>query len=421
MNKTLELLEARGFLEWCSDLEGLSEEMDKGPITLYSGFDPTADSLHVGHLIPVMCACWMQRTGHRPLLLAGGGTGMIGDPSGKSKERNLLSPEQIAHNVECVKKQLASMLDFTPGPQGAKLVNNYDWLGKINLIDFLRDVGKHFSVNVMIRKEHVRSRIEDPDKTLSFTEFTYTILQGYDFLHLFETEGCRLQMGGNDQQGNLVSGLELIRKVKGERVFAATSPLLLNSNGVKFGKTEEGAVWLDPARTSPYKFYQFWVNTEDDQVEKLLKLYTFLSLEEIAELVSEHQANPGARAASRALAFEVTKLIHGQEAAQAAQKASALLFGGGAEGLDDATLAMVTEETGAVPYSQGQSLADALVDAGVVASKGEVKRLVAGGAVSVGGVKISDERACLADEHFGGKGKTLLRLGKKKYFVLTRS
>lgn len=420
MEQVLDLLRSRGLLEWCSDEEGLKAEMKKGPVTLYIGFDPTADSLHVGHLIPIMVLSWMQRCGHKPIMIAGGGTGMIGDPSGKSKERNLLTADQIEHNVRYVKRQLERLLDFTPGPNSAELVNNYDWLGKLNLIDFLRDVGKYFSVNVMVRKEHVRSRIEDPDKTLSFTEFTYTILQAYDFWHLFKEKGCLLQMGGNDQQGNLVSGIDLIRKREGKTVYAATSPLLLNSSGTKFGKTEEGSVWLDPARTSPYKFFQFWINSEDAQVEKLLKLFTFIPLEEIGALMKEQQADPASRPAQKRLAYDLTARIHGEEAARSAAEAAALLFGGKVDGLSDEILAMVGEETGFADVQPGMSLADALVSSGFVASRGEVKRLASGGALAVGGQKISDERSPLTEEQFDGRRQTLVRMGKKKFAVLRR-
>ncbi|MDR2137080.1 MAG: tyrosine--tRNA ligase, partial [Synergistaceae bacterium] len=258
-----EMLQERGFVEWSSQPENLRELFQRERMTVYVGFDPTADSLHVGHLIPLMALGWVQRMGHRPVAVAGGGTGLIGDPSGKSKERNLITVEEVRKNVEKVRPQLAHFLDFDCGENSAILVNNYDWLSAFSFIDVLRDVGKHFSVNGLISREYVKSRLNDPDKSISFTEFSYVLLQSMDFKHLYETYGCRLQMGGNDQQGNLVAGVDYVRKTTGGEVFGLTQPLLLTSSGTKFGKTEEGAVWLDAAKTSPYKFYQFWINTDD--------------------------------------------------------------------------------------------------------------------------------------------------------------
>ncbi|WP_276956102.1 tyrosine--tRNA ligase [Jonquetella anthropi] len=423
MNDALKTLRERGYVDWCSDEEGLNALFEKGQVTAYVGFDPTADSLHVGHLIPLMGLAWLQKLGHRPILLAGGGTGMIGDPSMKSKERNLLSDEQVRRNVEGIKVQLSRLVDFDCGSASALLVNNYDWLGKLNLIDFLRDVGKFFSVNYMIRKEHVRSRIEDPNKTLSYTEFTYTLLQAYDFWHLFKTFGCRLQMGGNDQQGNLVSGIELIRKWDGETAYAATNPLLLNSSGTKFGKTEGGAVWLSPEKTSPYKFYQFWMNSEDDAVEKLLKLFTFLPLEEIDQIVAEHQANPGRRAAQRRLALEITSIIHGEEAAKAAQRASEILFGGQVahDELTGPMLSIIASETeGGSIASLPCQLAEALVASGACASKGEVKRLTSGGGLYLNGDRVETSDRELTESDLLDGEHALVRLGKKKYFTLRR-
>ena len=318
------ILEQRGYIDWCSNRDGLAALYGSEMVTAYVGFDPTADSLHVGHLIPLMGLAWMQRLGHRPIAIAGAGTGLIGDPSGKSKERNLLTLEKMAENLAAVKPQLAHFLDFDCGKNSALMINNYDWLGQLGFIDFLRDIGKHFSVNYLISKEYVKSRLDDPEKSISFTEFSYTLLQAYDFWHLYRTHNCRLQMGGNDQQGNIVSGIELIRKKEGIEAFGGTNPLLLTSSGVKFGKTEDGAVWLDPKRTSPYRFYQFWMNVEDSAVEKLLKLFTFLPLGEIEEIMEHSRKAPERREAQGRLAREVTALVHGGETAETVMKVSSI-------------------------------------------------------------------------------------------------
>ncbi|MBR1419323.1 MAG: tyrosine--tRNA ligase, partial [Synergistaceae bacterium] len=267
-----EVLKERGYFEWCTNEERLRDVMANEMVTAYVGFDPTADSLHVGHLIPLMALGWLQKAGHRPIALAGGGTGLIGDPSGKSKERNLLTLEAMQHNIEGVRTQLSQFLDFNCGENSALLLNNYDWLSKMSFLDVLREVGKYFSINNLIAREYIKSRLEDPEKGISYTEFSYVLLQAMDFKYLNEKYGCKLQMGGNDQQGNLLAGSEYIRKTSGEEVFGLTQPLLLTSSGTKFGKTEAGAVWLDASKTSPYKFYQFWVNTDDRDVKKLLKL-----------------------------------------------------------------------------------------------------------------------------------------------------
>lgn len=420
----LDVLRARGFIDWTSDDEGVKNLFEKGMVTAYVGFDPTADSLHVGHLIPLMGLAWLQRLGHRPIVLAGGGTGMIGDPSMKSTERNLLTMKQIAYNVECVKKQLAHFVSFDCGENSAILVNNYDWLSSMNFLEFLRDVGKFFTINKMIAKEHVRSRIEDPTKSLSFTEFAYTLLQSYDFYHLYTTYGCRIQMGGNDQQGNITSGIDFIRKhEEGALVYGGTNPLLLTSAGHKFGKTEGGAVWLDPAKTSPYHFYQFWVNSEDATIEKTLKYFTFLPLEEIDALVARHMQAPERREAQRVLAYEITKIVHGQHVADNVKHASEILFGGAftPEDLTDEMLHTLAAETpcGAVA-ALPLPLTDALVSVGACKSKGEAKRLLAGGGVSVNGVR-ANEKTALEEKDILCGYYALIRLGKKKYFMIGRA
>ncbi len=418
----LKVLKERGYIDWCSHPDELADLFSRERVTAYVGFDPTADSLHVGHLIPLMGLAWLQRLGHRPILLAGGGTGMIGDPSGKSKERNLLSLEQIAENVEGVKKQLAHFVDFDCGDNSAMLVNNHDWLGSISFMEMLRDVGKHFSINYMVAKEHVKSRLNDPDKTLSYTEFSYTILQAYDFLHLYRNYGCKLQMGGNDQQGNIVSGIDLIRKIEGAQVYGGTNPLLLTSSGTKFGKTEGGAVWLDREMTSPYRFYQFWVNSEDSAVEKLLKLFTFLPMDSISEIVERHGRSPELREAQRVLAFEITSLVHGSESAEMARRASEILFGGDVDP-QDLSLEMMKVLEAEAPFCPLNGplpvvLADAMVLAGVCGSKGEARRLINGGGVSVNGTKISDDRYEISGESLLQGGYLFLKVGKKRFFVL---
>ncbi len=421
--KALQVLRERGFIDWTSDDEALERLFGSEMVSAYVGFDPTADSLHVGHLIPLMGLAWLQRLGHRPILVAGGGTGMIGDPSMKSKERNLLSLEEIEHNVAAVKIQLAQFVDFDCGANSALLVNNYDWLSKMNFLEFLRDVGKFFSVNYMIAKEHVRSRIEDPSKSLSFTEFSYSLLQAYDFHHLYNAYGCRLQMGGNDQQGNITSGIELIRKWDNAEVYGGTNPLLLTSAGHKFGKTESGAVWLDPKRTSPYQFYQFWINAEDQGVEKLLKYFTFLPLEEIDAIMARHQEAPERREAQKVLAREVTAIVHGQKAAETAIGASEILFGGQFQPSDltvEMIQALARETPCGTVAALPLALADALAEAGACKSKGEAKRLLAGGGVSVNGVRC-DLSSSLTEDHILGGFYALIRLGKKKYYMIGKA
>ncbi len=420
----LEVLRARGFIDWTTDDEGVEKLFDSGMVTAYVGFDPTADSLHVGHLIPLMGLAWLQKLGHRPIVLAGGGTGMIGDPSMKSAERNLLSMDEIARNVERVKLQLAHFVSFDCGENSAILVNNYDWLSSMNFLEFLRDVGKYFTINKMIAKEHVRSRIEDPAKSLSFTEFAYTLLQSYDFYHLYTVYGCRIQLGGNDQQGNITSGIDFIRKhEEGALVYGGTNPLLLTSAGHKFGKTEGGAVWLDPAKTSPYQFYQFWVNSEDATVAKALKYFTFLPLDEIESLLERHEKAPERREAQRALAYEITKIVHGARVADNVKHASEILFGASftPDDLDEGTLRTLAAETprgkvGGLP----KPLADVLAETGACKSKGEAKRLISGGGVSVNGLR-ADEKTVLEEKDVLRGSYALIRLGKKKYLMVGRA
>ena len=415
-----ETLRERGYFEWCTNEERLSQVMNEEMITAYVGFDPTADSLHVGHLIPLMALGWLQRAGHRPIALAGGGTGLIGDPSGKSKERNLITLEAVQHNIEGVKKQLVKFLNFDCGENSALLLNNYDWLSKFSFLDVLHDVGKYFSVNNLIAREYIRSRLEDPSKGISYTEFSYVLLQAMDFKYLNEHYNCRLQMGGNDQQGNLLAGSDYIRRTTGAEVFGLTQPLLLTSSGTKFGKTEAGAVWLDPKKTSPYKFYQFWFNTDDRDVGKLLKLYTFLPIDEIESIMAGHNQSPEKRIAQKKLAYEVTATVHGTETADSVVTASEILFNPKIDftNVSDETCSMLKQE---VPYSEinGVSLPAGVVNiltvSGVCESNGEAKRAIRQGGVSVNGVKISDEKAEI-DSSMLVCGKYLfIRIGRKKF------
>lgn len=417
-----ETLKQRGYFEWCTNEERLAQVMNEEMITAYVGFDPTADSLHVGHLIPLMALGWLQRLGHRPIALAGGGTGLIGDPSGKSKERNLITLEAVMHNIEGVKKQLAKFLDFDCGENSALLLNNYDWLSKITFLEVLHDVGKYFSVNNLIAREYIRSRLEDPEKGISYTEFSYVLLQAMDFKYLNEHYNCRLQMGGNDQQGNLLAGSDYIRRTTGAEVFGLTQPLLLTSSGTKFGKTEAGAVWLDPEKTSPYRFYQFWFNTDDKDAEKLLKLYTFIPIEEISALMAEHAQAPEKRTAQKRLAYEVTRTVHGEDTAKSVITASEILFNPKIDfaGVSAETCEMLKQE---VPYSrlEGVSLPAGVVGvmsaSGACESNGEAKRAIRQGGVSVNGIKISDEKAEITPSMLIAEKYIFIRIGRKKFYL----
>ena len=414
-----DVMQSRGMVEWCGAPERLQEVLTKESTTVYVGFDPTADSLHVGHLTPIMALAWIQRCGHRPIALAGGGTGLIGDPSGKSKERNLITIEEVRKNVEGVRRQLAHFLNFDCGENSALLLNNYDWLSTFSFLDVLRDVGKYFSVNNLIARDYVRSRIEDHDKGISYTEFSYVLLQSIDFKHLYETYGCRLQMGGNDQQGNLVAGADYVRKTTGGEVFGLTQPLLLTSSGSKFGKTEEGAVWLDPKRTSPYKFYQFWVNTDDRDVERLLKIFTFLPLSEITAIMIGHEKNPGFRAAQRRLAFEATNLVHGDETAWSVVAASEVLFDSKSlAGIEEKTILMLKDE---MPFSvvTGASTAvDVMAACGACESKGEAKRAIRQGAVSINEQRVDDEGYVITHDKLLHGKYIFVRIGKKNFHLV---
>ena len=421
-------LQWRGLLADCTDLAGLRARLATGrPITVYCGFDPTGDSLHVGHLMGQLTLARFQRAGHHVIALAGGATGMVGDPSGRSSERNLLTREQLAHNIACIKAQLSRLLDFTVAANPARLVDNADWIAPFSFLDFLRDVGKYFSLNVMLAKDSVKSRMEG-DAGISYTEFSYQLLQAYDFLHLRQTFACELQIGGSDQWGNLTAGTDLIRKKLGHEstAWGWTFPLITKSDGTKFGKTASGAVWLDATRTSPYKLYQFFVNTEDAKVCEYLRKFTFLSRAEIEPLEAAHAANPGAREAHKALAREVTKLVHGEAALEAALRASQILFGAEIGDTSEATFLDVAGEIPTVDLpaarlaAPGLPLAEALTLAALETSKGNARKSIEAGGAYVNNVKSDPPPPppahTEADLLFGKY--ILLRKGKKSYAVL---
>ena len=410
-------------------MPGTEELLAKEQVTAYIGFDPTADSLHIGHLCSVMILRHFQRCGHKPLALIGGATGMIGDPSGKSQERNLLTEETLRHNIEGMKKQLSKFLDFdSDAPNHAELVNNYDWMKNFTFLDFAREVGKHITVNYMMAKDSVKKRLNGEARDgLSFTEFTYQLLQGYDFLHLYETKGCKLQMGGSDQWGNITTGAELIRRTNGGEVFALTCPLITKADGGKFGKTESGNVWLDPKRTSPYKFYQFWLNVSDDDAERYIKIFTSLDKETIDALVEEHRQDPGRRTLQRRLAEEVTVMVHSREDYDAAVEASNILFGKSTKEslmkLDEQTLLDIFEGVPQFEISRDKLGLQAIelftTEAAVFASKGEMRKLVQGGGVSLNKDKLTAfDRAITADDLIDGK-YLLVQRGKKNYYLVT--
>lgn len=410
-------------------MPGTEEQLNKEMTVAYVGIDPTADSLHIGHLCGVMMLRHFQRCGHKPMALVGGATGMIGDPSGKSQERNLLNEETLRHNVACIKEQLARFLDFeSEEPNKAELVNNYDWMKNYTFLDFAREIGKHITVNYMMAKDSVKRRLNgEASDGLSFTEFTYQLLQGYDFLYLNTHKNCKLQMGGSDQWGNITTGTELIRRTTGGEAFALTCPLITKSDGRKFGKTESGNVWLDAERTTPYKFYQFWLNVSDDDAERYIKIFTSLDRETIESLIAEHKADPGRRILQKRLGEEVTIMVHGREAYETAIEASNLLFGKATKEnllkLDEATLLSVFEGVPQYEIAKdqviGQKLVDILTDTtDCFPSKGEYRKMVKGGGVSLNKEKIGDTELQVADSDLIDGKYLLAQKGKKNYYLI---
>ena len=425
----VEELKWRGML--AQIMPGTEELLQKEMVTAYLGTDPTADSLHIGHLCGIMMLRHLQRCGHKPIILVGGATGMIGDPSGKSQERNLLNDETLRHNQECIKQQVAKFLDFdSKEPNAAEMVNNYDWMKNFTFLDFAREVGKHITVNYMMAKESVQQRLNGTARDgLSFTEFTYQLLQGYDFLYLYQHKGCKLQLGGNDQWGNMTTGTELIRRTLGNEVetFALTCPLITKADGKKFGKTESGNIWLDAKRTTPYKFYQFWLNVSDDDAARYIKIFTSLEKEVIDDLIEEHQQDPGRRVLQKRLSEEVTVLVHSREALDMAIEASNILFGKSTKDsllkLDEQTFLDIFEGVPQYEVSRdriGQPAVELFTqDAPVFASKGEMRKLVQGGGVSLNKEKLNAfDREITADDLIDGK-YLLLQRGKKNYYLIT--
>lgn len=421
----LHYLKERGLVHDVSHRDDLSRLLDTQSVTFYCGFDPTADSLHVGSMLPLLVMRRLQKAGHKPLVILGSGTGMIGDPSGKSAERKLLTDEEIDINVKGLEKQVSLFLDAS-GPQGFKILKNDSWLRSLTCIDFLRDVGKHFSVNAMMQKDSVKSRLTDREQGISYTEFSYALLQAYDFYHLYKQYGCRLQVGGSDQWGNITAGIDFIRRKEQSGtspVFGLTFPLLTTSSGTKFGKTEQGNVWLDPVRTSAYRFYQFWLNTEDADVVRYLELFTDEPAKELAALKQELQAHPEKRGAQRRLAENLTLLVHGKSELRAAVKSSEVLFGGS---LLDVSLATLKDIFSDVPSTSvarsqvgsGMALIDLLMHCEAAKSKGESKRLIEGGGVYVNNERASEATAVITPEQFIAGSLLILRLGKKRYHLV---
>lgn len=422
MTSVLDEYHWRGILQ---DLtEGTDEAFSKGPLTAYIGFDPTASSLHVGSLLPIMGLVHLQRAGHNAVAVVGGGTGLIGDPSGKTQERQLLTREKAAENLEGIRAQLEQFLDFDAPTNPARIVNNLDWLGELRTVDFLRDVGKHFSVNALLRKESIRRRLEDEDGGLSYTEFSYVLMQAYDYLVLYDELGCTVQMGGSDQWGNITAGIELIRRMRGGRAFGLVYPLVTSSTGVKFGKTEAGTVWLDPARTSPYRFFQFWMNTDDQDVLRYLKFFTLLSREEVQGLEEELRDQPHLRNAQKALAEAVTRQVHGETGLSRALQATQVLFGGELDGLAGEEIEDIFADVPSREVSrsaldgEGMPVVDLLVDARVASSKGDARRSIQGGGVYLNNRRLEEvDRQVRVGDALEGRF-LVLRKGKKNYTLV---
>jgi tyrosyl-tRNA synthetase len=417
---SFKLLEERGFVGQVTD-PGLAKVLDKEPITLYAGFDPTARSLHVGNLLVIMCLAQFQRHGHRPIAVVGGGTGMIGDPSGKTTERPLLTEDEIEENLKGIRAQLERFLDFD-SENPAMLVNNAEWLKRFGFIEFLRDAGKFFRLREMLARESVKMRLAS-DEGMSFTEFCYQVLQAYDFLYLFDKFNCILQVGGSDQWGNITAGMDLIRRIRGKPAYGLVSPLITTSTGTKFGKTEAGAVWLDAEWTSPYRFYQYWMQTDDRDVIRYLNYFTFLEKQEIEELKKEVEENPEKRSAQNRLAFEVTLLVHGPEAACKADQASQVLFGQEIQNLTDKDLEMIFQDVPSSNFRKsrledGLALVDALVETNLSKSKSEARRLIQGGGAYVNNVRVNDTNAKLGTKSLASEHIMVLRTGKKTYHLL---
>ncbi|MCL9667678.1 tyrosine--tRNA ligase [Rosenbergiella epipactidis] len=415
----IQQLQERGLIAQVTDEKALSERLAQGPIALYCGFDPTADSLHLGHLVPLLCLKRFQDAGHKPVALVGGATGLIGDPSFKAAERKLNTEDTVQEWVEKIRRQVSPFLDFDCGENSAIAANNYDWFGGMNVLTFLRDIGKHFSVNQMINKEAVKQRLNREDQGISYTEFSYNLLQGYDFASLNKQYGVVLQIGGSDQWGNITSGIDLTRRMHQNQVFGLTVPLITKSDGTKFGKTEGGAVWLDPIKTSPYKFYQFWINTADADVYRFLKFFTFMSIEAINALEAEDQQSGKAPRAQYVLAEEVTRMVHGESGLEAAKRITQSLFAGTLSDLTESDLAQLAQDgMPTITLSEEADLQQALVSAELVPSRGQARTMISSKAVSVNGAKQEDAEYRFTDSDKLHGRYTLLRRGKKHYCLI---
>ena len=425
MKNFVEELRWRGMIQ--DIMPGTEEKLMEGPQAAYVGIDPTADSLHIGHLVSVMILKHFQACGHKPFALVGGATGMIGDPSMKSAERNLLDEDTLRHNVEGLKAQLSRFLDFdSDAPNRAELVNNYDWMKDYSFINFIRDIGKHITVNYMMAKDSVKKRLQrDSSEGMSFTEFSYQLMQGYDFYWLWKNKGCILQLGGSDQWGNITTGTELIRRMDGGEAFALTCPLIRKADGTKFGKTEKGNVWLDANRTSPYEFYQFWLNVSDEDAERYIKIFTLLDRETIESLIAKHREDPGRRELQKVLAREVTVMCHGQEAYDKALEASQMLFGGNSEALrrlDERTFRAVFSDVPSFDIKREDLPCNVLdllaVKTSILPSKGEARKMVQGGGVSINKDKVGDIAAEITVDDIVNDHYILAQKGKKNYFII---
>jgi tyrosyl-tRNA synthetase len=418
----IEELRWRGMIQ--DIMPGTEEQLKKEMTAGYIGFDPTSDSLHIGSLVPILLLVHLQKAGHKPVALVGGATGMVGDPSGKSEERNLLDETTLNHNLASVKKQLEKFLDFSPAlANAAEIVNNYDWFKNMSFLTFIRDVGKHITVNYMSAKDSVKKRLEG-ENGMSFTEFTYQLVQGYDFYWLYANKNCKLQMGGSDQWGNITTGTELIRRKSGGEAFAFTCPLLTKADGGKFGKTEKGNIWLDPEKTTPYQFYQFWLNAADTDAEKWIKIFTFLSPEEVTLLLREHQLDPGARLLQKNLAQHVTIFVHGEEGLRKAQADTERLFANAsapAESLSEEDLQSI-EGVERFQYEAarlGTDVVTFLAESGIIASKGEARKLIQGGGISINRKKVEDGKQTVDAAHLLHGKYLLVQKGKKNYYLVT--
>lgn len=415
----------RGLINQTTGDDKFASWLNEQPRTVYAGFDPTAESLHVGHMLPLMLLRRFQAAGHKPIALVGGATGMIGDPSGKSAERNLLSVEQLRANVDAIKIQMGNFLDFDEAGSGAVLVNNFDWMQSFSYLDFLRDIGKNFPVNVMMAKDSVKGRLERDDAGLSYTEFSYMLLQAYDFVHLFDKHGCQLQIGGSDQWGNITAGIDLGRRMRSAQLQGMTCPLLTKSDGTKMGKTESGAVWLSADRTSPYAFYQYWINVADEDAGKCLRFLTELEREEIESLDKSREEEPHKRQSQKRLAESLTELVHGAEGLNSAERATQIFFGGEIDNLNDSQLLEIfadvpSQELGRdrLTGDTGLNVIDALVEAGLCKSKGEARRVISQGGAYVNNRRVDDTDTSLGTDHLASETVMVLRSGKKKYALL---